>query len=348
MAKPEVAVLGGDGFLGSHVGRHLLASGFAARGSFQGDEPGWQVSDLDWSWHRVKIGRGGELRRFVEGATAVIHCGGYEPRRALEVDRAKRSGVEQTRAVADACRGAGVRRVVYVSSISTALGGREEVIDETSRYVPGTVKNGYFEAKAAMENEWYRYVACGMDVVIAMPTTIFGPGDFNSGATRLLTRIAGRGLCLAPRGGRLNVVDVRDVAAGLVAALRRGRSGRRYILGGENIELSRFTQMILGEVGRRVPRRAVGVRRLRALAKVGEMLIERIGWRDAPPVLVATELALRSREISNDRARGELQFRPRKAQQTVEDTVRWLVRTGYLSWLASADAAALDHNGVFC
>lgn len=350
MAKPKVAVLGGSGVIGSQVGRRLLRTGFEARGSYYGDEPGWQVGDLDWSWHEVNLDSRGQLRRFVEGATAVIDCAGYDPRRALEVERAKQVGVRQTRAVAEACMSAGVRRVVYVSSASTVVSDEEPSgeIDETSRYVPGTVQNSYFEAKAAMEAEWYRYIAGGLDVVICMPTTVLGPGDVDSPMSRIARAVAGRRLSVVPRGLRLNVVDVRDVAAGVVAALQRGRRGRRYILGGENVDVSELVEEIARAGRRRPPRRQMGARAVRPLAVAGERLIQELGWSGAPPILVAADVALRGRDISIDRARGELHYQCRSLAKTVGDTVRWLSRTGYLSWTGADASEALDPGRAIC
>lgn len=335
MTARSVAVAGGSGFIGSQLVRQLVASGYDVRGSFRDDASlGWHVDDLDCSWHRVELDQPHRVAPFIRGAAAVVHCAGYVPPPGVGLRRARQQAVSQLRGLLDTCLSEGVRRVVYVSSISTAMGDDPEVgeIDESARYVSGATESAYFEVKSAMEAEVYRYVAAGLDVVLVMPTMVVGPNDFRSCAGRFVRAVATGGLRLQPEGITVNVVDIRDVAAGILAALERGRRGRRYILGGTNVDLAELIEQIATVAKTPVPSQKIDVHRIAPLLNIAQRFSDRFTTSGIPPLLTAVELARRSGAVSRQRAAGELNAPSRRLETTLRDTVQWFCRIGYLSW----------------
>ena len=155
-----------------------------------------------------------------------------------------------TRNVLEAARQAGVRRVVHTSTVA-ALGVPDRPLrgsiplpmDEhhTWNYRPEWWRYGH--SKYLAELEVQRAVALGMDVVIVNPAAVLGAGDLNRVSGDVVVYIAGHGVPAVVEGG-VNVVHIADVVAGHLAALERGRTGERYILGGENMYVPELLNLI--------------------------------------------------------------------------------------------------------
>jgi dihydroflavonol-4-reductase len=122
----------------------------------------------------------------------------------------------------------------------------------------------------------------------------------------------------------LNLVDVRDVAAGFVLAGERGRAGERYILGGENVSLRDLLLLLEQISGRRMPKRAVPAPVALASAAIAEWIADHLTHR--PPVATreGVRLALRSAPFDSRKAREELGFAPRPIRDALDQAVRWL------------------------
>jgi dihydroflavonol-4-reductase len=164
-----------------------------------------------------------------------------------------RSAIEGTRNVLSSARQAGVRRAVLTSSVA-ALGvpQTDELLTEEHSYrkPPDFFVYGY--AKRQSELEALEITRLGLEVVIVNPAVVLGPGDINQISGSLVVESA-RGLAVIYTGGGVNIIHIDDVAAGHLAALRRGRSGQQYILGGENVSHHEVFSTIAGITGARPP-----------------------------------------------------------------------------------------------
>lgn len=216
-------VVGATGLVGRHVVRELAGRNWPVRAmrrwdssaqglDFQGVEP--VVADLFDE---------AALREAVAGVNAVVYCAAP----AVEADRQRiiRRSVEGIRRMLEMCREHGVDRLVVTSSAS-AMGQKPPGSRLTERdvYLPGSSDDPFAEAKYAVEQECFRYIADGFPVVILNPTLIVGPGVDLTEYARLNV------------GERqpLNVVDVRLVARMHARALVAGRPGARYLIGEQN------------------------------------------------------------------------------------------------------------------
>jgi len=142
----------------------------------------------------------------------------------------------------------------------------------------------------------------------------------------LLEVAAGRGL-LAPPGGN-DFADVRDVAAGILAAVRRGRTGRRYILGGHALRYLEAWRLFAAVAGRRPPW-GEARRRWVVLAGRGGDLLAWLTGREGPVNSAATGLSLLPHHFSCARAAAELGYSVRPIEQTVHDAWQWFLEHGY-------------------
>lgn len=211
--------------------------------------------------------------------------------------------------LAAAARTAGVRRFLHVSTISAvAFRNHPEVVDEKAPYNFGPLCIGYCDSKFAGEQRVLAEVARGLDAVIVNPPSMYGAGDRRKGDGSLLTAVMRGKLRMAPPGG-LNVANVEDVCTGIVAALHRGRTGQRYLLGGENLTGRDLLQRVATIIGARAPRRTVARSVVRAAERALAMK-ERLFGSKPPLTSEILRLAPRFLWFSSKKAADELGWRP--------------------------------------
>jgi dihydroflavonol-4-reductase len=104
----------------------------------------------------------------------------------------------------------------------------------------------YGYAKRTAENEVKLAISAGLDCVIVNPTTVFGPRDINAVSGTLIIQIAQNQVPILTKGG-MNVVHVKDIAEGHLAAAELGKCGQRYIIGGQNLSNSKLVKIIAAE-----------------------------------------------------------------------------------------------------
>ncbi|MGC8878093.1 MAG: SDR family oxidoreductase [Anaerolineae bacterium] len=246
----RVLITGATGFIGANLARTLV-------------ERGEHVRILCRSTSRLDALEGLPVQRVVgdildpdslcaamQGCALVFHVAAVAQYWRNHADWVYRVNVEGTRNVVRAALRCGAERLVYTSS-SAAIGPAPHPnapVDETQRFPEALHWFVYGHSKHLAEQEVQRGVEQGLSAVIVNPTIVLGPGDLNfvSGST---IRAAVRGqLRILPPGGS-NLVHVQDVVAGHVAAAERGRTGERYILGGENLTHRRAAQIIAEVTG---------------------------------------------------------------------------------------------------
>lgn len=333
MKGPVVAIAGADEFVGAHVARRLVTEGVRVRASYRPGEPLWHVADIDCEWRALRLERPPMVRTFLEGCAALICCVDLIPCNAEDTSSAKRLAVKRLRALFDACRTTAVERVVFVSSAATMAhgDGDGESVSEGDYHLPAGTEMPRIEAATAVEAEVYRYVARGLAVTIVAPTWMMGPGDISLRSVGFVQAVAAGRFPAIPTGQLINVVDVRDVARGVGAALRSGRAGRRYAFGGQNLGLSQLGAKI-AELAEARPPSSISpslwtpvARHARSAARVIGVT-RNIKWMDS--LQVARQLGA----VNNRRAREELNLRERKIDKILGDTVCWLTRVGALGW----------------
>jgi len=330
--KPEVMVLGATGFVGGHVARALDRRGYPVHATRRAESSTWHVEDVDIAWHDVDLDRERDaLEEALGPCRAVFDCAGFTPNDGVAIDEARRRGVRRLRNVLDASRRSRIGRVVYVSSpatLGTAPSAEDGELREDDFYVRGTVDNAYYEAKFSMEADIYRYLDAGPPTVVAIPGAIFGPGDVGPSTGRLLVELA-RGRIPALVEGTFNAVDVRDVAETLVAALRQGRPGRRYILGGENLSVAEFAARAAHFCDVDPPERVLPGRPVREGVKWVERVARAVGYEGASP-LIGVDHVHFARPLCDERARNELGHDPRGIDAALQEAYAWFRDHGYL------------------
>ncbi len=248
----KALVTGSTGFVGNAVCRALLDAGYQVRAFHRPSSSLRLLEGLPVEQAAGDLVQPELLLAAMQGVDVVFHAaallGAREDPGPLQAVT-----VEGTRSVLQAALQAGVQRVVHTSSVAALgvpeqYGSRPAPIDErhTWNYDPKRWPYGY--AKYLAELEVQRAVAAGLDVVIVNPSLVFGPRDIYRMNTSLVVQVA-RGRLPALVDAGINVVHIDDVARGHVAALERGRTGERYILGGENLPLREIVRKIAALTG---------------------------------------------------------------------------------------------------
>jgi dihydroflavonol-4-reductase len=327
----RVLVTGATGF----VGRHLVAQIAAA-------EPETRLRLLcrrGGVWDRdpsVEVFRGdltepASLDQALDGVEQVYHLAGRVSHDPGDRWTLYRTNLEGTRKLCAAAARHGAPRIVHVStSGATAVSRRPRVHDERSGYQHELVGAWpYYLSKLFAEKVCLTYARRGeLPIVVASPSLILGPGGGPTSTNSLVALFLKGRIPAVPRGG-LNFVDVRDAAAGLILAMRAGRPGERYLLGGPNWTFGEFLGHLARLSGRPLPRLSASppLPLMRAGVWVLQTTLPLLGRRSEIDDVGLAMSAL-FWYVDSSKARSELGFRPREPDQTLRDTIEDLRRPG--------------------
>jgi dihydroflavonol-4-reductase len=314
----KTLVTGGSGFLGSHVVRALAERGDELRLLAR------RTSNLDhldgMSFERVTgdVTDRRAVRRAMDGVERVFHVAGRTSLRDQDRKAVFDVNVRGARIVFEEALAAEVTRLVHTSSVgAVGVAKPQGTADEKSPFEIGHLGIAYVNSKHEAELEAMRAAARGLPVVVVNPSFAFGPDDPTGTSMSLIRRFLLRRIPVYVDGA-LNIVDVRDVAAGHLLADEKGTVGERYILGGRNFTFDRLFADLSRISGVDPP--AIKLPASVAVAGV------RVAARAGLPVPTAVD-EVRSAGLwwtyRNTKARKELGFDPRPHEETLEAAVRW-------------------------
>jgi len=312
----RVLVTGATGFIGTRLVPALLARGDDVRVTVRPTSPPDALAGLDVERVTADIGDAKAMRCAAKGMERAFHvAGSVNLRRAAP--ELLRTNAEGTRTVLDACLDAGVQRVVHVSSVAAIGPARSGGALDERHVWTGPLGIPYADAKHAAEVEALRVAARGLDVVIACPAHVLGRGDERKSSTEVVRRFLLRRIPAYVDGG-ICIVDVEDVAAGLILCEERGAGGERYILGTRNYTWKR----LFGEL-----ERLSGVEgpAVRLPVSVALTLAEASVRSPGPTVITPAEVRAAAHwwTYRSAKARRELGWTTRAHEETVEATVRF-------------------------
>jgi dihydroflavonol-4-reductase len=186
----------------------------------------------------------------------------------------------------------------------------------------------YCLSKLRAEDAAMARARAGRPVLVANPTMPVGPGDRGLSPPSRLIRDFCRGDLPARMDCTLNLIDVRDVAEGLVRTMERGEPGRRYLLGGENLTLAGLLGILSEMTGVPVPRWRVPYPAGLAAAWLSELWADYVSGRPPKATVTGVRLTRRTMHFDASRSLAALGLTPRPARQSLADAVIWLRQTG--------------------
>ena len=240
-AMSPTLVTGATGFVGSAVARKLVAEGFSVRALVRPGSPRFHLAGLDFEFATGDLRDAASVRQAMQGIRYVFHVAADYRLWARDPSEIFAANVDGTRIIMEEARRAGVERIVYCSSVATLkLHHDGSAADETIGLSEAEGIGAYKRSKIAAERLVEAMIARdALPAVIVNPSTPIGPRDVKPTPTGRIIVEAARGRMPGFLDTGLNLVHVDDVAEGHLAALKHGKIGERYILGGENVDARR-------------------------------------------------------------------------------------------------------------
>ena len=324
-------VTGGAGFLGSHLVEQLLADGEPVRVL---ERPGAAIEHLPLA--RIELVTADirddtAVRDAAKGCRRVYHLAA-DPnlwrRDRHEFDAINHIG---TLNVVRAALDHGAERVLHTSteSILTSRQSKGGPVEHL-RLHESVMIGPYCRSKFRAEAEVLKFADAGAPVVLCSPTLPIGPGDWlQTPPTRMAVTFC-RGRLYAYLDCKMNLVDARDVATGMIRVMERGRPGVRYVLGGHNLRLADWLRLLGAAIGAQAPRFTVPYALALGVAWMSERWADFVTGRI--PLATVTGVRLTRRNMFFDPAASlaELDLCPRPVEESIRDAVAWYRAQGWI------------------
>jgi dihydroflavonol-4-reductase len=324
-------VTGATGFLGSHVARVLADQGAELRLLVRPTSNLKNLQGLKAETATGDLRDSASLEKAMSGCDTVFHVAADYRLWVRDPAEMYLSNVEGTRAMLKAAQKNGVRRVVYTSSVATMGFTHDgQSADEDSPVSLADMIGHYKRSKFMAEQVAMEAGRSGMHVVTVNPTTPVGEQDVKPTPTgRIVLDFLKRKFPAYVETG-LNLVDVRECARGHVAALVRGTSGERYILGGENLTLKQILDM-LGEItGLPSPKIKLPYFFAFATGVVDEAITGRLLHREPRATVDTVRMGKKKMFASSAKAERELEWKIVRVQGALRRAVEWFQTNGYV------------------
>ena len=270
------------------------------------------------------------IENALAGCEALFHVAADYRLWVRDPEQMYRANVEGTRALLQtACR-QGVRRIVYTSSVATmGFSSNGTLADEDSPVSLADMIGHYKRSKFMAEEVAFEAAGSGVDVVIVNPTTPIGERDVKPTPTgRIVVDFLKKKFPAYVDTG-LNLVDATECARGHVQALEKGRSGQRYILGGENLTLKQILDRLAAITG--LPSPKVKLPYIFALATgvVDEMVTGRVLGKEPRATIDAVRMGKKKMFVSSGKAERELGWKTVSVEGALRRSAEWFRANGY-------------------
>ncbi len=324
-SKP-ILVTGASGFVGWHVARLLLEQGTEVHALVR---PGSEVPGLPVRIFEGDLRDARSVQQAILGCGAVFHVAADYRLWVKDADAMFETNVRGTSQLLELASIEEVDKFVYTSTVGCigipedGLGDESTPIDIHAMYGP------YKQSKYLAEEAVLRLASQGFPAVIVNPTAPVGVRDAKPTPTGQIIVDFLRGRMPAYLDTGLNVVDVEDVARGHLLACEYGRSGERYILGGENLTLKEILDTLADLSGRPAPTMQVPFGVAMAFARIGAVWAAITGRPPRAPI-DAVRMARTKMFVSSAKAERELGYQPSQARDALAHAVAWYRENGYV------------------
>ena len=320
---------GASGFIGGHIARLLLEQGCSVRALVRPSSDCQALADLPLEQVTGDLRDPTSLREGLDGCRELFHVAADYRLWAPNPAEIYASNVEGTRNILQAAHDAGVGRVVYTSTVgcvgTPANGepGNENTPASLAEMVGPYKRSKYLAEQVALE-----FAGGGLPVVIVNPTAPVGEADRKPTPTGKIMVDFLRGAMPAYVDTGLNLVDVRDVARGHLAAMEQGRAGERYILGGRNMTLREILEALSKISGRPAPKIRMPYPLAYAFGAVSTAAATLTGRPPRAP-LDAVRMARKKMFVQSAKAEREIDFSAAPVEEALERAVQWFRNNRY-------------------
>lgn len=318
-----VLVTGGSGFIGQHLVSALHAKGRRVR-ILDLRGPARPLPDIQ---HVIgSVLDAAAVDEALVGVAEVYHLAGLPGMWMPDKNDFHAVNCRGTEIMLEAARKRGIGRFLHCSTESILFHPERSggTAAEDTMLPADAMPGAYTRSKALAEQRAMQAAADGFPVVIGTPTMPVGPHDHNlTPPAAMLRHFLDRRLHLY-LDFVVNLVDVRDVASGLILAMERGRIGQRYIFGGESIRLRSILKIVGAISGRRHLSIPVPGKIAEMAAGMLEFVADHVTRQPPSGTAEGVRIALRSTELSTEKARNELGYLPRPVEPALRETLACL------------------------
>jgi dihydroflavonol-4-reductase len=325
-----VFVTGATGFVGSHVAQVLAEQGADLRLLVRSSSNPSNIQGLKAERVVGDLRDPASLEKVMAGCDVLFHVAADYRLWVRDPEQMYRANVDGTRAILQAARSNRVRRVVYTSSVATmGFTSDGQPADENSPVSLDSMIGHYKRSKFMAEEVAIKAGKSGMDVVVVNPTTPVGEQDIKPTPTgRIIVDFLKKKFPAYVDTG-LNLVDVKECARGHVAALERGRSGERYILGGENLTLKQILDKLAVITGLPSPKVKLPYAVALASGLVDTVVTGLLLRREPRVTLDAVRMGRKKMFVSSAKAGRELGWKTVPVEGALRRAVEWFQANGY-------------------
>ena len=315
-------VTGGTGFIGGRVVRRLRERGDDVVALVRSPAKASDLAELGCELVEGDLTSADAIRRGVQGCDAVFHIAAvYKvgiP--ASEREPMREANVRGTEIVLDAAVEAGVKKIVFVSTIGVFGNTRGEIVNEGYRHDGQRFLSCYEETKYQSHEVARDRIAQGAPVVIVQPGGVYGPGDTSQVADLLEQFFAGRMPLLPFPELGICLTHVEDIAGGILLAIDKAAPGETYVISGPVTTMRDAIETVAGLTGRKAPKHAMPVPLMKAMTPIGPLVGKMLGQ---PPNL--RELISSADGVtfwaSHEKASRDLGYSPRGMEEGLRQTL---------------------------
>ncbi len=326
----KVLITGATGFVGSHVARQLADAGAELRLLVRKTSRMDNIAGLPADCVIGDLSDPASLKKVCCGCEVVLHVAADYRLWTRDPREMYRSNVNGTRALIETALRAGVRRVVYTSSVATmGFSCNGTPVDENSPVSLNDMIGPYKRSKFLAEQVALEAGRGGGNVIVVNPTTPVGAQDIKPTPTGQIIVDFLRGKMPAYIDTGLNLVDVEACARGHLAAIEKGRAGERYILGGENLSLKRILDELAAITGLPAPTVRLPYALAYAAGAADTLFTGVICRREPRVVLDAVRMSRKKMFVSSAKAERELGWKVVPVHDALRRAVEWFRGHGY-------------------
>jgi dihydroflavonol-4-reductase len=322
-------VTGASGFLGSHVARQLVARGDEVRVLMRPSSTNRAVADLSLEYVTGDLREPASLERALAGIKTVFHVAADYRLWARKSRDIYDSNVGGTKNLLEAAKRAGVEKFIYTSTVATIAVDRPELPTETTDARLEEMVGHYKRSKWMAEREALNAAKNGLPVIVAMPTTPVGAGDWKPTPTGKIIVDFLNGKLPGYVETGLNFVGAEECAAGHLQVAEKGKVGERYLLGSENLTLKQMLDALAKITGLPAPSWKIPHSLALGVAYMSTAFSRLIGGEPQIPV-EGVKIARHRMFVDCSRAQRELGFQPGSVAAALERAVRWYGANGYV------------------
>jgi dihydroflavonol-4-reductase len=326
----KIFLTGATGFVGHHVAKALAAEGAELRLLIRKTS---NLKNLEGIAGETMVGDLAEpesLKNAMAGVDAVVHVAADYRFWIPDPAAMYKANVEGTRELLRLAREVGVKRVVYTSSVATMHFRTDGiVINEDTPVSIADMVGHYKRSKFLAEQEAISAAQKGQQVMILNPTSPIGSNDAKPTPTGRIILDFLNGKFPAYMDTGLNLVDVSEVARAHVLALSKGKPGRRYILGGENLTLKQILDKMSAITGIPSPTVKIPFAVAATYAFFEEIITGRIRGREPRATLEEVRMGRKKMFASSARAQQELGFSILPVYPAMRAAIEWFRANGY-------------------